>query len=362
MEEIAEHTTCNSRRSAEIELLRFFMVLVVVFFHQYEAILGRGFLAVEFFFILTGYLTMKSVSRSLLTNLEMPSLGLFLKRKIAGFYPELLIACVGGCLFNLYLTMIGKSSFASMITECLTNILQNLALLRMTGIAGTSAVCVPAWYLSSMIIALILVIPFIFRFKNLYLRIVIALFLYCCVLHNLEGLEKNSYADWVHYTYGGNLRAIAGILLGTVAYVIVEKSKNYQFSIPMKVVISCGIILCCFLFIAILFCKGGALDGVAVCIHFFLIIALFSRNTLFGFCFDNKTIYTWCCKLGKFSLPLYLGHIFPLYVYRSLPQQHELSLGLYLFLAVISGAIIAIGAHYVRKYMSLFLVLSINQR
>lgn len=351
--EIKQLTTHKNKRFSEIELLRFFMALIVVFFHQYKPIIGRGFLAVEFFFILTGYLAMQSIDKNSETASTTSYLRDFLKRKITVFYPELLIASIGGCLFSLYLTLVGESTFVGMIINWLSNVLQNLALLRMSGIAGISALCEPAWYLSSMIIALIIVIPFIFRCKNLYFRIVIALFLYCFVLHNLKGLERQSFADWVHFTYGGNLRAIAGILLGSAAYDIVKQIKTYSLSIPTKCVLSCSTILMLFLFIAILFSNTGSLDGIAVCIHFATIIILFSNNTIFSFCFNNKIIYTLCSKLGKFSLPLYLGHIFPIYIHRSLFQQYELSLGLYLLFAVISGLFIATGAHYIRKYFNL---------
>lgn len=65
---MAENIKVKSKRNGKIELLRFIFSLVVALFHFLPQIgesklLSSGFFAVEFFFIVTGYLLAKSLSK-----------------------------------------------------------------------------------------------------------------------------------------------------------------------------------------------------------------------------------------------------------------------------------------------------------
>lgn len=71
--------TTPHKRNAEIEFLRFFMASIVVCFHQTHTFLPRGLLAVEFFFILSGYLLAMSLNKIKGEDFTFISQGLFLK-------------------------------------------------------------------------------------------------------------------------------------------------------------------------------------------------------------------------------------------------------------------------------------------
>lgn len=65
---MAENIKIKNKRNGKIELLRFTFSLVVALFHFLPQIgepklLSSGFFAVEFFFIVTGYLLAKSLSK-----------------------------------------------------------------------------------------------------------------------------------------------------------------------------------------------------------------------------------------------------------------------------------------------------------
>lgn len=354
-------STFKIKRNTEVELLRFFMVLVVVFFHRYEPIIQRGYLAVEFFFILTGYLTAATISKKINESFSHAWQIHFLKKKIQSFYPELIVACGIGCLYSLCSCCIGKRSFLEFLGHtCFANILQNLFFLRMTGLAGLGGSCAPAWYLSSMIIALIILVPIIRHSISPLIRLLISLCLYGFIIHNLDGLEKESYADWVVFTYTGNLRAVAGILLGSVAYDVSSHVSKINFNFIHRLGFSCLVVLSLCLFVIICFCRSGSLDGVSVCTHFVIITACFSQQTLFKSLLNHDRMYSVCCTLGKFSLPLYLGHIYAIPFYNQLSTKFNLGIVFYLLMALLFGLFVAIGAHFTRRIINHFQSLRIE--
>ncbi len=343
--------TTPHKRNAEIEFLRFFMASIVVFFHQTHTFLPRGLLAVEFFFILSGYLLAMSLNKIKGEDFTFISQGLFLKRKIASFYPELIIASLLGCFGHLYKIAILNSDWLGFGSSCIKNILQNLLLLRMTGIVGMTAPCAPAWYLSSMLIAFIILLPFLLKCRNPLLRLVVSLWLYGLVIHHMGGLEKQSFDDWVFFTYGGNLRAIAGILLGTVAYDTVRLCAAFKLSSIQRFGLSLLQLALLIAFCSICFLHAKAFDGLAVCLHFFIIIICFSRQSLFCPLLNHSLLYSCCCILGKFSLPLYLGHFYARFVFTKLDERYDLNAIWYFAMACILGLLVALGACFIRRWI-----------
>ena len=339
------------RRNSQIEFLRFFMALIIVFFHKYEAIIPRGFLAVEFFFILTGYLMAKSLNKSN-ENDSNGSLVNYIGHKIGAFYPELIIALLMGFIYDLFSTCIVESNYRDFIVASLRNVLQNLALLRMTGIAGTWATCVPAWYLSSMIIALIILVPILRKHKQPFLYLTLALLLYKIPMHQLKGLEEESFADWVSFTYVGNIRAIAGILLGSVGYEVVKLSSNIKFSCLHRLIITILIPVLLTAFVAICFCKTGRFDAVAVCIHFVIVILVFSNLSYFNKVWKWRKLHICCCALGSLSLSLYLAHYLASPICSFLTKKQGDCFLLYPVTSIMLAFIVMVSAKAIRKHIS----------
>ena len=60
---MAENIKVKSKRNGKIELMRFVFAIVIACFHLNMGIFSSGMLAVEFFFIVTGYLLAKSLSK-----------------------------------------------------------------------------------------------------------------------------------------------------------------------------------------------------------------------------------------------------------------------------------------------------------
>lgn len=309
----------------------------------------RGYLAVEFFFILTGYLMANSLGKEDESN-SKTTLFNYISHKIGAFYPELIIACFLGVLYNFISCCIVENYYNAFIVESGKNVFQNLALLRMTGTVGLWATCVPAWYLSSMVIALIILVPILRKHKQPIVCLVLCLLLYGLVMHHLKGLEENSFADWVLFTYAGNIRAIAGILFGLVAYEVVKYSSNIKFSYIHRLIITFLIPILFSAFVIICFCKTGAFDVAAACIHFLLIVICFSNISYFNIIFKWRKLHICCCLLGKFSLSLYLAHVFSSPICSFLSKKCGSCFLWYPLTSVMMGIIVMAGAKVIRNF------------
>ena len=87
----------QNRKNGKIDFLKFIFAIVIVLHHGSQKVLGLkagyfigGSLAVEFFFIVSGYLLMASISRMSERTLPVGvETSQFLLRKFKGFYPEL---------------------------------------------------------------------------------------------------------------------------------------------------------------------------------------------------------------------------------------------------------------------------------
>jgi len=74
----------------EIDGLKGIAILGVVFFHINENIMPSGFLGVDIFFVISGYLITKSLDRNNLNNLFDFLLD-FYKKRLLKIYPSLVI-------------------------------------------------------------------------------------------------------------------------------------------------------------------------------------------------------------------------------------------------------------------------------
>lgn len=88
---------------AEIDGLRAFAVLSVVFFHAFPTVLRGGFVGVDIFFVLSGYL----ISTIIFEGLEKGTFGFgdFYVRRIRRIFPSLLTVMVSALLFGGYILM-----------------------------------------------------------------------------------------------------------------------------------------------------------------------------------------------------------------------------------------------------------------
>ena len=121
------------KRNGKIEFLRFLFAVIIVLHHSRylvsdeKCIFLGGSLAVEFFFIVSGYLMMATIEKKRLTNSSVLMLGnetlQFILKKVKSVYPDVLIAWIIACVFISY---VKDNSFFEVILLFFNSFLRSL--------------------------------------------------------------------------------------------------------------------------------------------------------------------------------------------------------------------------------------------
>lgn len=292
------------QRNGQIELLRILCAVAVVFNHSHLLFPG-GNRAVEFFFLVSGYLMMRSISRMPSSeNMSLPQLlrdtQVFVFRKIKAFYVELLLALLIGVLFY---TSVQYGSGVTCIQNALKTFFSDALLLKQTGIVGLEdAVNGPVWYLSSMVLGLLFLYPLIRKVGvNLTLFALFACVIGYCYL--TTKMLPNPYA-LVGFTLKGNLRAFAELGLGACAYPMAERLAALRLRAWVRYLLSAVKWVSLILLFALMYRSVPAMDFLFVYLMWGVLIIVFSRQDADSMLY-RRSVFMW---LGRFSLPLYLSH------------------------------------------------------
>ena len=279
------------------------------------AFFPHGAMGVEFFFLLTGIFLAQSLDKQLQraekkTN-AFADTGRYFWKKYSSTFPQHLVAFVVlfGVTVLAHLNDAGWSAW-----ERFKAAIPSLFLIQMTGIRGKPLNHIE-WYLSSMLIA-ILIVYFLcrlnFKVVTRYVAPVISVLLLLWMWrsgHSLTGVTKEMKLFSGMFIYKGNIRAIAEIFLGAFVYSfgkygltpLGEKTgKAVRMVLTAlewlmyggAVVITILTVPYRYEFLALAFILGG-------------VILSFSGLTYSGKLFDNAV----CYFLGKITLPVYLSQL-----------------------------------------------------
>lgn len=287
-------------RNAEIEMLRFLFAVLVLLCHSKAAlaetdwIFTHGSLAVEFFFLLSGYLMMASLNKR-----QTISTDAFVWRKIKGFWPELFVSVVLAFAVYAY----SGVTVSEFLVSGINTVLSSLMFLRMTGITlSYTDWNGPTWYLSSMVIGMLLVYPVLRRYGTHVLVLLFSLIL-LGFLHRGNGQITTVY-HWNGICFSGNLRAVGELLLGAFAWQGAQWLRGQTLGVKLRALLALvkwlGVVFV--LFIShVAWCSW---DGACLVALWCVIVIAFSGQSLDRSLFQNR----FCLFLGAFSLPLYLSH------------------------------------------------------
>lgn len=302
-----------------IELMRFVFSIVIVLYHgqflgggNEHALFGKmGYLAVEFFFIVSGFLMAQSASKhdsDGLSNIGIETTR-FVFRKIKVILPYYIPAAV---ISVIWMIINDSPSMQKLITG-----VWGFGFLQMSGIK-TFAVVAATWYLSAMFISMLLLYPLLRRFKDEFFMIIapltaIAILGYLSQTYGVLDL----YANEFHVVYAGLLRAIADICVGCICWRIVFSLRDCTPNDFTRVIIGIAVVLG---FLLVLY---TAQHGVERGIDFAMIVAFaLSISLTFWQCdwaVMHNPIFAW---LGKLSMVIYLNHRWVQYIIRTvLPES-----------------------------------------
>ncbi|MBQ6020252.1 MAG: acyltransferase family protein [Clostridia bacterium] len=294
------------KRNGEIDFWKFVASIYIVLFHSrafYDPDLFRGSmaLAVEFFFVVSGFFFALSVYRD---NRE------FRLRTIGRETADFLRHRVGGFLYY-YLFGFGVSFLLAILQyrsallsfKTIRDVVLEFFLL--SSLTSTTCRIIPAdWYLSAMLIAMLLLYPF-FRYKKGIFSAIVAPILgvgglvYIMIRFGVIASSGNGA-----FPPKGLTRAVTSICLGVAAYRISELLKKKSFD-KFGAALCSGICAISILVTFALFWRmPKTVQPVAVVLSAVFVAISASEKSVFSRMFPVKI----CRKLGEFSLAIYLGH------------------------------------------------------
>ena len=296
----------NSRRNGKIDFMKFIFAVVIVLHHGVQKVLDirrpqfiGGSFAVEFFFIVSGYLLMASIYR--LPERKEPlgvETGRFMLRKFKSFYPEVAVAFVIGFIVKLIL----EDTTLQLMWE---KTFHHAFLLNMTGI-GIWNTHGEFWYISSMLLCMMILYPLIRKYPKAMTRVVLPLVaILIMVFFFVKKTNPRGPLSWWSVTYKGNLRALAEISIGACLFPLAQRLKTVNFSKLGRILLAVAEWAC---YIAVFeymrLQRASQLDYVYLVVYAVAIFISFSQQGIDAGWFQKPIFFF----LGKVSFPLYLAH------------------------------------------------------
>lgn len=205
-----------------LDVIKFIFALIILEFHLNSGLFPGGRLAVEGFFMISGYLMMNSINRDKNSN---KCLGLstieFLVKKYINLLPVLIPSALLG--YIVYSIRDGRTliDFFKRMPLLLFDIIP----LREAGFNGIYVLGI-SWYLSAMFLSLAMLYPLCRKFQQSFTLTIcplIAILIYGFLSHSYGHLAIASmYIDGIAVN-AGLLRGLAGSSLGILLYEICQK-------------------------------------------------------------------------------------------------------------------------------------------
>ncbi len=311
------------KRNGEIDFLRFLFAMIIVFYHFNASFqLGffvNGYIGVEFFFIVSGFLMAKHVERNGPGRKDLAFIAdetwRYIIKKVGTFYCYYLSVIFLQVIVRFILirhdgiTTIFNRFLGSIPTFSLT-----FAGLNMDSAALSVG---NTWYLSAMLIAIFILFPFLLRHYHFSVKILfplIALF----VTGYLYG-TNHSISNWIGWSglvYFGVLRATAEMALGGSLFClssylteknswVVDTDKWTPKLLLTFVKLFCYAVVVLYAYGSILGIKVNKTFDLHALLFCALGILLSFSNV--GFCIPDSKVTRY---LSKISLPIFIFHGF----------------------------------------------------
>lgn len=295
----------TTKRNTTVELLRFIFAIVIVIFHfgqkNYINNLGsNGYLGVEFFFLVSGWFMAKNAHRQDFSDIgEMTFF--YTAKKIATFAIPYYVCWLGSYLIS---NIMAHSSLKEFVFNFLRSIPEAL-LLRSTGMKMVCYIS-QTWYISAMLLTVVLCYPLICKLKNLYIYWIAPLMAFFILA--LISLKCGTLGD-VDVLIGvftkGFLRGLAVMNLGVFMYGVGQKIHNISLTELGTKIISCVelFIVASLIMYSILPLNLG-MDFVFCLISAIVLLIILSFETYWELVLSKKSCIIG--KMGKLSLYIYL--------------------------------------------------------
>jgi len=318
----------NKGRHGALDFWIFIFSVLVICLHSSnllsvgeKGIWPGGYIAVDFFFIISGIFMGQSIDKK---RDATQALGSETVEYVLHKYVLILPYYTFAFFFTfIILQIINNVSFYNMLHKLLLSI-YNFLLLNVSGIMiSKSFLLGNSWYLSAMLLAVFILYPIARKYWNLFSRVIgpiIALSIMGWFTQTI-GYFGN-WATWNNFITTGLLRAIAEISLGCTCYTLAQRLMQIKFTNFAKILLTIIELSGYFFVIFITFSRGATnLDFILLAILVICILITYSEQSALSKFFNNKFSF-W---LGKLSLSLYLMHYVVYSVMKVLLADSDLS-------------------------------------
>lgn len=311
----------SRRRNSTIDLMKFLFALLIVCFHgQKNLPLGDGLhffingrIGVEFFFIVSGYLMVCSSGRYIRAMESSKDFSIwqntidFIKHKIVGLSPNVFLAWI----LAFTVVVIGQECTAMQVLRKFFAGLFECFFIARAGFRGIPSINGATWYLSAMLIGMSILFPLLVKKRDFYIHWFAplgSLLLYGFMSSSWDNGMAGS-TMFTGFATKGLLRALGGLLLGAVCYLVAEKLKSVNYRPFMKVLFT--LLLTgsfAFVFRYVYSNKNSSFDFVLVAIIAVGVTLSFANVSYTQLLNRNALVYHVCGWLGEFSMNLFLSH------------------------------------------------------
>ena len=290
--------------STGINGLRGICSLIIILFHfelYYKFgshdLFSSGYIAVEFFFVLSGFLVYKSYKEKNKKEVSKAVID-----KITKMYPAYLFALL--MLISVYvLKWYGLNYIKWFKTEPNNiNFISELLLVQSTGVSKFDYVNGPAWYVSSLIVntGIIVALLNVFKKYSKYILGLITVSIYTYYFLNNFSMSTDYFLFGV--LSSALLRGIAGMSLGCLLYMITDKFGSYTKKINLKTYNVIQLLVFFFFLLLMIYRTPSRLNFLIFIPSTLLIYLLFSREGILDKIFTLKPLKF----LGDISFEIYV--------------------------------------------------------
>lgn len=286
--------TQNVERNKAFDLVKIVCTVIIILHHTefFYGILNRGYIAVEFFFIASGFFLYHSFKN----KPEVSTIHYFLKRA-RRLYPEYWFAFLVLFIARLFVHTIPYSHWYSPILELL--MLQNVGIpFEHEGINY------PCWYLSVLLFGGTLVYFFLRRLSRNIFNIVatiISIGVYLFFISQSLNIEQWGTVGVFYLPFW---RGMADMMIGTLIYQLPNPKKIFS------IIVECGSCLA----ILILLRLNGRFDYLTVVFVVLLTWVIKSKDSVLKKIANLKIVNI----VSKYQYGIYVNHICVILIFRCL--------------------------------------------
>lgn len=228
------------QRNTCIDFLKFIFALIIVCYHTTgfynmgsHSLCVSGYIGVEFFFIVSGYLLANKADREKNADIYEANI-VMIKQKIIHIFPYIFTASITGNLIYI----ISNNFVVTSISDHLLYTITDFLGLQMFGFPGFIATGV-SWYISALLIVSFLIYPILRKSRVKYTKYIAPLLSFfvlgylACTSGNLS-----DPGEWLGFTFKGVLRGLADISIGCISYelkIYLDEREDYDRNVLASV-------------------------------------------------------------------------------------------------------------------------------